>query len=59
MRPISKSLQPVPMPEADRGEELSIAYVSAIAAHYRNSLSVKSVFTPAAARLPAAAAMIN
>src|SRR6266849_6790608 len=33
MRLISKSLQPVPMPEADRGEELSIAYVSAIAAH--------------------------
>jgi len=40
MRPISKSLQPVPMPEADQGEELSIAYVSAIAAHAGINITV-------------------
>jgi hypothetical protein len=32
-RPVSDSSYPVPTPETDRSEELSIAYVSAIAAH--------------------------
>lgn len=33
MRHISASLQPVPMPDSDRAEELSVAYACAIAAH--------------------------
>lgn len=32
-RPVSDSSYPVPTPETDRSEELSVAYVSAIAAH--------------------------
>jgi hypothetical protein len=32
-RPVSDSSYPVPTPESDRSEELSVAYVSAIAAH--------------------------
>jgi hypothetical protein len=32
-RPVSDSSYPVPTPDSDRSEELSVAYVSAIAAH--------------------------